>query len=312
MGLNNRISLLADILRTVEGGKNSIELVVDLLSQRPFVLRTDILGLVPLAIKFGFLIDQDKKLNITQTGRDFMNYVDSTSEEISSISNPTEKNYPTLDKTLKEIAEKYKTKDDDVYDDMNEIRQQVSKSISFAPEMSEDYETLLTITMPISSEEKIPPELRGQVMFHEGAVEKVIQNTSGEFLVSTYTLDVPVFMNFVKNINTKRLNCKLILGDAEKIKDEKTNFQLSLNALKKFMDVHFDKYEIRLVRELQKGFVSHAKIWLSEKAVVITSANVTINSTSDNFEAGIYTTRKDIIRSCEQMMKKVWDLGVTL
>ncbi len=312
MGLNTRISLVADILRTVDNGKNSLELVVDLLSQRPFVLRTDIMGLIPLAIKFGFLTDNDKKLDITQSGRDFMNYVDSTSEEVSSISNPTEHDYSPLDKTLKEIAEKYKTQDDDVYKDMNEIRQLISKNISFAPEMSEDYETLLTVTMPFSSEEKIPPELRGQVMFHEAGVEKVLQNASGEFLVSTYTLDVPVFMNFVKNINTKKLFCKLILGDAEKLLDSKTNFQLSIHALKKFMDAHFDKYEIRLVRELKKGFVSHAKIWLSEKAVVITSANVTINSSSDNFEAGVYTTRKDIIRSCEQMMKKVWDLGVPL
>ena len=122
MGLNTRISLVADILRTVDDGKNSSELVVDLLSQRPLVLRTDVMGLIPLAVKFGFLTDHDKKLDITQSGRDFMNYVDSTSEEISSISNPTEQDYSTLDKILKEIAEKYKTKDDEVYKEMNEIR----------------------------------------------------------------------------------------------------------------------------------------------------------------------------------------------
>ena len=243
MGLSTQISLLIDILRSVDNGKNSSDEIIDFLSQRPLILRNEIIGLIPLGIKLGFLNESEKKIVITQSGLDFMNYVDSISEKISLISNPMDEDYTTLDKTIKNVAEKYEKTNTDVYDDIMKIRKEVSENISFAPELVEDYETLLTVSMPPSSEEKIPPKLKHQVMHHGEAIEKVIQNASNILLISTYTLDVTTFIPLVTNLNTKRLECRLIIGEPKKLIESGTPHQFSLDFLKQFLRVHFKKFE---------------------------------------------------------------------
>ena len=49
--------------------------------------------------------------------------------------------------------------------------------------------------------------------------------------------------------------------------------------------------------------ISHAKIFCSEKSLFVTSANVKKDSLSENFELGIFTERKDLIRTVEEILR---------
>ena len=53
----------------------------------------------------------------------------------------------------------------------------------------------------------------------------------------------------------------------------------------------------------------HAKVWLSEKSVHITSANILANSHADNFELGIYSTDISLVKACRILVAKVWEKG---
>ena len=92
MGIGSKISLVADVIRSVSNGKTSLQEVVDYLASRPLVLGSDITSIVPLAKKFGFIEGEDGDFVITKHGLEFMKYVDSTSEATSKIASPMEEN----------------------------------------------------------------------------------------------------------------------------------------------------------------------------------------------------------------------------
>ena len=308
MGLSSKLELMANIIRIINQGKNTVNLVTEHLSQQPMVLVTDVIALIPLAKKFGFVDGEEKDLRITKSGLDFMNYIEGVSEEISLFSNPMDEDYSTIDKKIKDIGRKYEKKDSDVFHDIQKIREEVSKAINFAPEISEDDELLLTASIPPNVREKIPPAFSEITIRHDDAVKKVLQNTSKELLIATFSLDVNVFRMLVDRWNTQKITCKLIIAD-DKFKNKQLD-PYHLIPLKKVLNSHFIDSEIRYIRT--GDFVSHAKIWLSEKAVHITSANIAINSQTDNFELGIYSTKSYLVESCRTLMEKVWKIGETL
>lgn len=308
LGLGSRLALLTDIIRTINDGKNSLELVTEHLSSRPMVLGSDIIALVPLGIKFGFIDGNEKNLRITKQGLYFMNYIDNTAQEISNLASPTDEDYATLDKKLKDIGIKYKKQNgqSEVYNDIQGIRSIVSKYVNFAPEISTDFELLLTASMPPGLGEKIPLQLKGMTVLHDEAIKKVIRDATEELIISSPFLEIGIFKLLVGNINTEKLSCKILTSDKDRIKNNSYN----LNSLKSFLDSHFLDSEICYLRK--DGFISHAKMWLSEKSVHITSANILTNSQTDNFELGIYSTNKFLVDSCRTLIKKVWKLGEPL
>jgi len=308
LGLSSKLELVADIIRTINSGKNSSELVIEHLSKQPLVLVSDVVSLIPLAKKFGFIDGEDQNLQATKSGLVFMNYIDSTSEEINILTNQMEEDYSTVDKRILDVGRKYEQIDPDIFADIQKIREDVAQVINLSPKILQDFELLLTASIPAKVRDKISPSVLANTIRHDDAVLKVIQNAREELLVSTFSLDVDVFKMLVDRWNTQKLTCKLIIAD-EKFTKEKVN-PYELDPLKQFLNSHFAESEIRYVRE--DNFVSHAKVWLSEKAVHITSANIAIRSQTDNFELGIYSTKNYLIDSCRVLMGKIWKIGQPL
>ena len=118
MGIGSKISLVADVIRSVNSGKNSLEEVIEDLVKQPLVLGSDIESIVPLARKFAFIEGEDDDLCITKQGLEFMKYVDGTSRETSELGSPMEEDYVTLDKVIRDVGAKYeKENKDDIQSD---------------------------------------------------------------------------------------------------------------------------------------------------------------------------------------------------
>lgn len=310
LGIGSKMSILADIVRVIESGKNSTELITTIFSTRSNILKTDVLGLILLGYQFGFLSGDDKNITVTKSGRHFMHYVEDTADKISQITNPADEKYSPLDNVLKQIEDKYQTSDSEIVSDLLKIRQAIYATIVFSPDLQIYSETLLTVSMPPSGVgQKIPSKLN-HVIFHDVAIKNVIENATKEVLIATYTFDVPLFKTLLANINSKKLTCKIIVGDNSKLGTR--DYTYGVEALKKFLDSHFTSYEIRLVKDTSKNYISHAKMWISEKAVLITSANIAFNSSIDNFEAGVYSTQDELIGSCSLVYNEIWNMGTVL
>jgi len=306
LGIGSKISLVADIIRAVSNGKTSLQEVVEYLADRPLVLGSDITSIVPLARKFGFIEGEDGSLVITKQGLEFMKYVDSTSEETSKIASPMEENYETLDKLITDIGAKYENKNKQVFDDIQELRRLSSERFGNSPDPPSDYELLLTATMPPGVGQGIPQVLSGRVIQHDEAVRKVIKDARRELYVSSAFIDGNTFKLLVGNCYTGKISCKIITSDEDRLKENSYN----LKKLKEFLDTHFLDGKIRYLRKT--NVIAHAKVWLSEKSVHITSANILVNSQVENFELGIYSTNVSLVNACKMLVEKVWEQGVDI
>ena len=306
MGIGSKISLVADIIRSINSGKNSLEEVIEDLVKQPLVLGSDIESIVPLARKFAFIEGGDCDLRITKQGLEFMKYVDATSRETSEIASPMEENYRTLDQLIMDVGAKYKKENKHVFDDIQEIRRLTSKHISNTPEAASDYKTLLTATMPQGLGKGIPLQLTGRVINHDEAIRKVIKDTRSELYISSPYIEPETFRMLVGNCFTEKISCKIITSDEGRLVDK----QYKLSALKTFLDSHFVDSKIRFLK--RENVIAHAKVWLSEKSVHITSANILTNSQVENFELGIYTTNASLVSACQILVDKVWEQGVKI
>ena len=306
MGIGSKISLVADIIRAVSNGKTSLQEVVEYLADRPLVLGSDITSIVPLARKFGFIEGEDGSLVITKQGLEFMKYVDSTSEETSKIASPMEENYETLDKLITDIGAKYENKNKQVFDDIQELRRLSSERFGNSPDPPSDYELLLTATMPPGVGQGIPQVLSGRVIQHDEAVRKVIKDARRELYISAPYIEPETFRMLVGNCVTGKISCKIITSDKDRLVDR----TYKLKQLKTFLGSHFLDSKVRFLK--RENVIAHAKVWLSEKSVHITSANILTNSQVENFELGIYSTNVSLVNACKMLVEKVWEQGVDI
>ena len=304
MGIGSKVELLSEIIRSLSDRNKPLQQVMGELARRPMVLGSDISAIAQLAKKFGFIEGEDDSLGITRHGLEFMKYVDSISRETSELASPTDDDYITLDKLFKDAGTKYKETNKEVFDDIQEIRSKASKYISSMPEPAGDYELLLTASMPPGlGMKKIPSQIADIAVYHDEAIKRVVQDTTGDLFISSPFLELAVFKLLVGNLNAGRLDCKLIISDEKLI-----NNTYNLKSLKSFLKNHFGGgYEIRYLRK--HDMISHAKVWLSEKSVHITSANILANSHADNFELGIYSTDSSLVKACRILVAKVWEKG---
>jgi len=306
LGIGSKISLIADVIRSVNSGKNSLEEVVEDLAKQPLVLGSDIESIVPLARKFAFIEGEDGDLCITKQGLEFMKYVDATSRETSELASPMEENYRTLDKLIMDVGAKYEKENKQVFDDIQEIRRLTSKHISNAPEAASDYELMLTATMPQGLGKGIPLQLSGSVINHDEAIRKVIKDARRELYISAPYIEPETFRMLVGNCVTGKISCKIITSDKDRLVDK----PYKLKQLKTFLGSHFLDSKIHFLK--RENVIAHAKVWLSEKSVHITSANILTNSQVENFELGIYSTNASLVSACQILVNKVWEQGTKI
>ena len=118
MGLLTKLSLISEILQAVKNGQDSIAKITDFLSERPNVLGSDVVSIMPLIRKFSFLEGEDDELKITQEGVAFMNYLQGSFEERTKVMSPTDEDLPsdeygnemfsTVTAAFNEVNNKYK------------------------------------------------------------------------------------------------------------------------------------------------------------------------------------------------------------
>lgn len=311
MGLLTKLSLISEILRSVSNGHNSIDKITDVLSERPNVFGSDVLSLIPLVRKFSFIAGEDGDLRVTEQGLAFMNYLQGSFEEATKVASPTDSDllhdeygnemYPSVGTAFHEAIKKYKG-NKDVLDDLKKISEKISIQFDASQQVGSDDVLLLTASIPPGMGDKIPQELKGAVIHHNDAVKKVVQDTSRELLVSSPFMDIGTLKMLIGNLNASRKTCKIITSDRQRLFDWG-----QLDKFKNFLNSHFLQYEIRFVKK--EDSISHAKAWISEKSVHITSANILENSQTDNFELGIYSTQRALVNSARILFDKVWKNG---
>tara|TARA_Y100001936_G_scaffold126155_1_gene123529 strand:- start:7528 stop:8505 length:978 start_codon:yes stop_codon:yes gene_type:complete len=320
VALGTKINKLVEIIRSVGDGSTSVEILKANLMNRENILGNEIISFFVLAETFGFIKTENDKLTLTITGQNFLNYVDNENkteaevteilvepvgmdaiEEFAQQSTISQLKPSTINDAFKILTEKYEN-NSQIITDLNELYTEITRIISNQNQIP-DVELFLTASVPPGLDSsKIPIEIQQTTISHKDAIENVLQDAKKSVLISGPFVEASTLQLLVGNTYTTKLNCKLIISNGT-IELEKYN----LLKIETFLKNHFNSFEIRVVDKPQ--IKSHAKVWISEKSVHITSANILPFSQTDNFELGIYSSNNILVHDATLLFDKVWSLG---
>lgn len=171
-----------------------------------------------------------------------------------------------------------------------------------------DDETSVSITLPPFCL-PLPPEIKNKISFTSGTMKRVVADAQKELYIVTPFLDVPLIQSCFENVIRKKNSIIRILTSDEYLRRNTAtptgNF--SLKELRKLIESRFTAGRVYF---MQNGMsIAHAKVFCSDRSLFITSANVKKDSLSENFEAGIYTERKDIINTVRDVIQFIIESG---
>lgn len=289
MGAGTKFQIMSEILRAVHEESNTIKKVLNLMKGRPLVKGNEIISLIVLAKQFGFLSGNENILEITNEGLSFMGYVET---EIPK----------RIEKVEAEISEDVAEIKKDVKKDTAELITKIlgigNKIIETSPDL-ESSNTFLTVTLPPRKE--IPVEYRSSIILNQEAEKRVMQDCEQNMIIVSPYIEVNALKFILHQSYIEDAELLIITSDKDNF--DRPYWKKNLNAVIK---QHFKKG--RILKLIDEQMIAHAKIWLSEKSVLITSANVLTNSQTNNFEMGIYTDNQEIVKSCKKMIDEILPL----
>lgn len=296
LGISSKFLLMAEILRAIYNGKHSESEVDKELNSRYWVKGNDVLSTIELGKDFCFITGEKNDLSVSVTGFEFMKYVES-----NSIVDET------IDKNLEVKLQLQKIRRDT---DDEKIQKLIEKILNLGSELQEtspdleSNETFITVTLPFG--QKIQDAFRDKVILNKNAMNNVWADCKDELIIVTPYLNVATLQERLDQSSyNKSINCTIITSDESLLEKEPSQFQgkefqKNLRNLKQQLQLRFKKYRILYIKDTQTQ--AHAKLWISEKSVLITSANVLPNSQTNNFELGIYTDSSRIVQTCRGLV----------
>lgn len=289
MGAGTKFQIMSEILRAVYNKKNSVEKILAEMHGRPLVKGSDIISLTGLAKQFGFISGSDSNLTITNTGMAFMLYIE------NEIPNRIAEIEKEIAKDVAEIEQNDKKNTSEIITKVLEIG---NKMIETSPDIASS-NTFVTVTLPPRKE--IPIEFRSSVILNQEAEKRVTQDCEKKMIIVSPYIEVNALKFILHQSYVENAELLIITSDEKNI--DREYWKSNLNAVIK---QHFKSGKIKKLLDSQ--LIAHAKIWLSEKSVLITSANILTNSQTNNFEMGIYTDNQAIVSSCKRMIEEVLPL----
>ena len=143
-------------------------------------------------------------------------------------------------------------------------------------------------------------------------MKRVVSDAQKELTIVTPFLDISLLQMCFENVRRKRDSVVRILTSEPSLISYRDTAKgnLKLEEIRKLLSSRFKSGQVfYLEKEMS---IAHAKIFCSDKSMFITSANIKKDSISENFEAGIYTERKDIINTTSEVILHVMESGAKL
>lgn len=289
MGAGTTFQIMSEILRAIYEKHDSVVTVLNLMKGRPLVKGSEIISLIGLAKQFGFLSGSDNSLTITNEGLSFMGYIE------VEIPKKIEKAEAEISE---EVAEIEKSEKKDTSKLITKILEVGNKMIETSPDL-ESSNTFVTVTLP--PRKMIPIEYRSSIILNKDAEIKVMQDCEKNMIIVSPYIEVNALKFILHQSYVEDAELIIITSDENNI--DKDYWKKNLNAV---IRQHFKRGKI--LKLLDEQMIAHAKIWLSEKSVLITSANILTNSQTNNFEMGIYTDNQEIVNSCKKIIGEILPL----
>ncbi len=135
----------------------------------------------------------------------------------------------------------------------------------------------------------------------------VAEDTKERLFIITPFLDVGIMQVALKDIYAKDAELIIVTSEESLMKIYPGGTNYKLKNLGAFTLARFKAGKIFFLST--DASIAHAKVWCSDKSVLVTSANVKADSTTDNLEVGIYTNDPELVSTMHSLLDYILKMG---
>jgi hypothetical protein len=186
------------------------------------------------------------------------------------------------------------------------VDSQVMKSITGMPKIDRGTELKVCITVPPMWVEKIK-ESFGDVTEHTLAGQKLVaEDAETRLIVVTPYLDVGIMQVALKDIYAKNAELVIMTSEPSLAKAYPSGINFKIQKLEALIRSRFKSGKVLFISE--DTTLAHAKVWCSDRSLLVTSANVKPDSTADNLEIGIYTDDPGLVSTMRSLLDQILNM----
>jgi phosphatidylserine/phosphatidylglycerophosphate/cardiolipin synthase-like enzyme len=139
------------------------------------------------------------------------------------------------------------------------------------------------------------------------AQRTVADEAKKELLIISPFIDVAVFQLALKDLQKKEVDLTVITSEPALRKQYTGGVNFELKKLEGLIRSRFRSGRVYFLKE--ETTIAHAKVWCSDRSVLVTSANIKSDSTTDNLEVGIYTDDPELLAVMRDFALRFLRLG---
>jgi hypothetical protein len=243
----------------------------------------------------GLVTFEDLKKSMTQTGELKMSELESLlllATELGFLEADEQEQYATT-KTGRSF-ERYMTELDKVEFDET-------------PDIDRGTALKLCVTVPPPSSRQLKGLFLDLLTDTLDAQRTVAEEARKELLIISPFIDVAVFQLVLKDVQKKEVDLTVITSEPALRRQYPGGVNFELKKLEGLIRSRFKSGRVYFLRE--ETAIAHAKVWCSDRSILVTSANIKSDSTTDNLEVGIYTDDPELLALMRDFASRFLKLG---
>ncbi|MEM3905849.1 MAG: phospholipase D-like domain-containing protein [Nitrososphaerota archaeon] len=144
----------------------------------------------------------------------------------------------------------------------------------------------------------------GGIITHTLAGQKLVaENAETKLIIVTPYLDVGIMQVALKDVYAKNVELIIITSEPSLAKTFPRGVNFKIKKLETLIRGRFKSGRVLFVSE--DTTLIHAKVWCSDRSLLVTSANVKPDSTTDNLEIGIYTDNSVLVSAMWNLLEQI-------
>jgi hypothetical protein len=176
-----------------------------------------------------------------------------------------------------------------------------------APDIDRGTSLKLCVTVPPPSSKQLKGLFLDLLTDTLDAQRAVAEEARKELLIISPFIDVAVLQLALKDVRKKEVDLTVITSEPALRRQYPSGVNFELKKLEGLIRSRFKSGRVYFLKE--ETTIAHAKVWCSDRSVLVTSANIKSDSTTDNLEVGIYTDDPELLALMRDFASRFLKLG---
>ncbi len=147
----------------------------------------------------------------------------------------------------------------------------------------------------------------GDIIEHTLVGEKLVaEDTESSLIIVTPYLDIGIMQVALRDTYAKNAELTIVTSEPNLVKQYQSGNNYWLQKLEGLIRSRFRSGKVLFLSH--NTSIAHAKVWCSDRSILVTSANVKPDSTTDNLEIGIYTDDPGLVSTMRHLLCAILEM----